>query len=564
MESKILTQVANAVLHPPDQDKYGNLKAKILNNFSDSNHKKMSKLLQDTVLGDKKPSGLLNEMKRLSTPEINEELLKTLWIKRLPTEVRVILSTSTQTLAEMSELADKIVEVANLSNVNAVSKSMPQTSDSQISSLERCIAQLTKAVDKLNQRNSDQRTGPSNRSRSKSRGRSSDNRAATLAKKTARKLLVSLQVCSLAPLNCNLTPITHHRSELERCVKITPNVDSSGKRKNINLNNELFIGDNNTTPNSPKSPIINENPINLNATINRLTVTDHNLNKGFLIDTGADVSVIPATALDLSNSPHPTTLFAANADFIVHYGLLIDLREKRLIDRRTNIGAIGEFQQIDPNMACIKAYDSQNKFRKILAEYTDLTNPNAIHGSTKVNVYHHIETKGAPFFCRPRRLSPEKYKAAQEEFRKLVAQGICKPSKSPWAKQVTFLGHLVSAQGIKPLPQKVSAIRDYSLPTMVKDLKRFLAIINFYRRFIPKAVENQRILQDLSPDIRWIPGESNEVAEFLSRIQGVSSDGKIDFELLAKEQENDSELKSILENEQATSPTSMPALVFLL
>ncbi|KAJ6636836.1 hypothetical protein Bhyg_15431, partial [Pseudolycoriella hygida] len=288
MESKILTQIADAVLHPPDQDKYGNLKAKILNNFSDSNHKKMSKLLQDTVLGDKKPSGLLNEMKRLSTPEINEELLKTLWIKRLPTEVRVILSTSTQTLSEMSELADKIVEVANLSNVNAVSKSMPQTSDSQISSLERCIAQLTKAVDKLNQRNSDQRSGPSNRSRSKSRGRSSDNRAATPAKKQHENCWYHFN--SLAPLNCNLTPITHHRSELERCVKITPNVDSSGKRKNINLNNELFIGDNNTTPNSPKSPIINENPINLNATINRLTVTDHNLNKGFLIDTGADVS----------------------------------------------------------------------------------------------------------------------------------------------------------------------------------------------------------------------------------------------------------------------------------
>ncbi|KAJ6643369.1 hypothetical protein Bhyg_08329 [Pseudolycoriella hygida] len=58
---------------------------------------------------------------------------------------------------------------------------------------------------------------------------------------------------SLAPLNCNLTPITHHRSESVRCVKIIPNVDSSGKRKNINLNNELFIGDNNTTPKSPKN-----------------------------------------------------------------------------------------------------------------------------------------------------------------------------------------------------------------------------------------------------------------------------------------------------------------------
>lgn len=94
IESKILTQVADAVLNPPAADKYKNLKEKILENFSDSNVKKMTKLLQDASLGDQKPSSLLNEMKRLSTPEVNDDLLKTLWLKRLPTAVRAILSTN--------------------------------------------------------------------------------------------------------------------------------------------------------------------------------------------------------------------------------------------------------------------------------------------------------------------------------------------------------------------------------------------------------------------------------------------------------------------------------------
>ncbi|GBN39219.1 hypothetical protein AVEN_130899-1 [Araneus ventricosus] len=43
------------------------------------------------------------------------------------------------------------------------------------------------------------------------------------------------------------------------------------------------------------------------------------------------------------------------------------------------------------------------------------------------------------FFSRARRLTPEKLKAVKTEFKNLVAQGICRPSKSPWASPI----HLV-------------------------------------------------------------------------------------------------------------------------
>lgn len=184
IESKILTQVADAVLNPPALDKYGNLKAKILDHFSDSQHKKMTKLLQDSSLGDQKPSSLLNEMRRLSTPDITDDLLKTLWLKRLPTEARVILSTNTADLPELAKIADKIIEIGNLNGVNSIS-----TSNSSNSTLEKCVAQLTKAVESLkynfnnfNNNNSNHRSRSSNRSRSKSRGTSRD-RSSTPAKK---------------------------------------------------------------------------------------------------------------------------------------------------------------------------------------------------------------------------------------------------------------------------------------------------------------------------------------------------------------------------------------------
>jgi hypothetical protein len=51
----------------------------------------------------------------------------------------------------------------------------------------------------------------------------------------------------------------------------------------------------------------------------------------------------------------------------------------------------------------------------------------------KHSVVHHIQTKGPPVHCRPRRLAPDKFKAAKEEFDSMLASGIIQPSSSPCA-----------------------------------------------------------------------------------------------------------------------------------
>lgn len=60
--------------------------------------------------------------------------------------------------------------------------------------------------------------------------------------------------------------------------------------------------------------------------------------------------------------------------------------------------------------------------------------------------------------------------------------------------ELTFLGHVVSRAGIRPLPDKVDAILAYSEPQTVKALRRFLGLVNFYRRFLPQAAQKQAIL----------------------------------------------------------------------
>ena len=53
------------------------------------------------------------------------------------------------------------------------------------------------------------------------------------------------------------------------------------------------------------------------------------------------------------------------------------------------------------------------------------------------------------------------------------------------AHEVEFLGHHLSARGVSPLCDKVSAVRKFPTPTTIKDLQEFIGMVNFYHRFIP-------------------------------------------------------------------------------
>ena len=54
---------------------------------------------------------------------------------------------------------------------------------------------------------------------------------------------------------------------------------------------------------------------------------------------------------------------------------------------------------------------------------------------------------------------------------------------------ISFLGHRISASGSEPLEDKVEAITRHAAPTTVKELQQFLGMLNFYRKFIPKAAQ---------------------------------------------------------------------------
>lgn len=56
-------------------------------------------------------------------------------------------------------------------------------------------------------------------------------------------------------------------------------------------------------------------------------------------------------------------------------------------------------------------------------------------------------------------------------------------------KEVGFLGHIVTPQGVKPNPNKIRAITEYPIPRTAKQIKSFLGLIGYYRKFIRDFAE---------------------------------------------------------------------------
>ncbi|GFX65906.1 retrovirus-related Pol polyprotein from transposon opus [Trichonephila clavipes] len=365
----------------------------------------------------------------------------------------------------------------------------------------------------------------------------------------------------------------------------------------------------------------------------RLFLLDRKSGQKFLIDSGSEICVIPPSPTMNKPPQSDFSLFAANntkipaygmvrkelnlclrrpfiwtfiiadvsspiigADFLKHFNLLIDLKKKRLMDVETSLFTPCVFSNIvQPSILTV---DAKISFKNILSEYPDLSNPSLISKSASHGTVHHIITTGPPVTARPRRLHPKLYDAVKVELEFLLAQGIIRPSKSPWSSplhvvpksdstvrpvgdyrqlnsvtefdsypmpylndfahalhgkrifskidifkafhqipiaecdipktavttpwglyeythllssyglklniskcvfgvtELIFLGHLITPDGIKPLPDKVQAVLDYKQPETVGSLRKFLGLLNFYRRFLPKAAEQQYLLSE--------------------------------------------------------------------
>ena len=73
-------------------------------------------------------------------------------------------------------------------------------------------------------------------------------------------------------------------------------------------------------------------------------------------------------------------------------------------------------------------------------------------------------------------------------FQRLWEAGLkLKRSKCNFMKMhVKYLGHLISEKGIEPMPDKLATIKEMPAPRYPKEIKQFLGLVGYYRKFIPR------------------------------------------------------------------------------
>ena len=64
-------------------------------------------------------------------------------------------------------------------------------------------------------------------------------------------------------------------------------------------------------------------------------------------------------------------------------------------------------------------------------------------------------------------------------------------------KEVKYLGHIINQEGIQTDPSKITAIKEFEKPKCVKNLRSFLGICNYYRRFIKGYADKSRLLEEM-------------------------------------------------------------------
>lgn len=199
-----------------------------------------------------------------------------------------------------------------------------------------------------------------------------------------------------------------------------------------------------------------------------LFVYDRDLRLKFLVDTGAELSVIPPSHQEKQRQ-HVRTLQAANqsniatygeklltltlglrrnfpwiftiadtkhpilgADFLTHYNLLVDVKQQKLIDGTTKLSTSGTSVTGSSCHLSFFCKNPQNKYEALVQKHPSLVD-NKLFKIAQHDITHRILTTGTPVSTRPRRLAPDKFKAAKQEFDHMLQMGIIRPSSSCWA-----------------------------------------------------------------------------------------------------------------------------------
>ena len=155
LDRATLPSIADIVMTPPVTNMYETLKKRLMSKYTDSKQERIRKVINDNDMGDRKPSTFLQELKLKASGDFTEELLKNIWLQRLPVNVQSVLATKNDIeLDTLAQMADRIHEVAT-TNINAIStkNSQAQRTAEEIEHLLSSVEVLKTKIEQISTHN---------------------------------------------------------------------------------------------------------------------------------------------------------------------------------------------------------------------------------------------------------------------------------------------------------------------------------------------------------------------------------------------------------------------------
>jgi hypothetical protein len=90
-----------------------------------------------------------------------------------------------------------------------------------------------------------------------------------------------------------------------------------------------------------------------------------------------------------------------------------------------------------------------------------------------------------------------------------------------WLKEVSFLGHIISEGGISMDPSKVKDVLSWKTPQNILDIRSFLRLVGYYRRFIEGFSKISKPMMELlakGNTFEWTPRRETGFQELKKRL----------------------------------------------